>query len=146
MDHMPEWYKLIRSALLLVQSLIGVLIVSYPLKKREHFIFRLVFGTGLGFGFLCLAGSHIYLRGYSAPAIASHAAVPLIAYILLISIVWFCYDETIWTALITAATGYMAQDIAGSVKTIFRQIRAIDDFSRMGRRTPTTRGRSKASR
>ena len=130
MDFMPEWYKLTRSAFLLLQSVIGVLLVSYPLKKRSWFFFRLLLGTALGFGLMTLAGNHIYLRGYSPLAIATHAAVPLIVYFLLIGIVWFCYNETIWTVLFTAATGYMAQDIAGSVKTLFRQIEWIDTFSR----------------
>ena len=130
MDNMPEWYKLTRSAFLLLQSVIGVLLVSYPLKKRGWFLFRLLLGTALGFGLMTLAGNHIYLRGYSPLAIATHAAVPLIVYLLLIAIVWFCYNETIWTVLFTAATGYMAQDIAGSVKTLFRQIEWIDTFSR----------------
>jgi hypothetical protein len=130
MDFMPEWYKLTRSAFLLLQSVIGVLMVSYPLKKRSWFVLRLFLGTALGFGLMTLAGNHIYLRGNSPLAIATHAALPLIVYFLLIAIVWFCYNETIWTVLFTAATGYMAQDIAGSVKTLFRQIEWIDTFSR----------------
>ena len=63
MDFMPEWYKLTRSAFLLLQSVIGVLLVSYPLKKRSWFFFRLLLGTALGFGLMTLAGNHIYLRG-----------------------------------------------------------------------------------
>ena len=129
MEYMPEWYKLTRSAILLLQSLIGVLLVSYPLKKRNRFMIRLVLGAALGFGLICIAGNTLYLRGYFPLAIVTHALVALIVYLLLIAIVWFCYDETIWTVLFTAATGYMAQDIAGSVKTLFRQIEAVDAFS-----------------
>ena len=131
MDRMPEWYKLTRSAMLLLQSVIGVLLISYPLKKRSHYIVRLIFSTVVGFAFLSLVGNIIYVRGYSPLAILSHAAVPLIVYILLIGIIWFSYDETIWTLLFTAATGYIAQDIAGSVKTLCRQVEAIDAFSTM---------------
>ena len=129
MESMAEWYKFARSAILLLQSVIGVLLVSYPLKKRNDFLFRLIASTLIGCGLMCLVGNPLYLRGYTPLAILSHVAVPLIVYTLLIGITWCCYDESIWTVLFTAATGYMAQDIAGSVKTLFRQIEAINAFS-----------------
>ena len=131
MDNAPEWYKMTRSAMLLLQSVIGVLLVSYPLKKRTHYILRLIAGTAAGFIFLIPVGNGIYMRGNTLPAIMSHAAVPLIVYILLIGIIWFSYDESIWTVLFTAATGYIAQDIAGSVKTLCRQAEAVEAFTRM---------------
>ena len=131
MDNMPEWYRITRSATLLLQSVLGVLLVSYPLNKRKLFFLRLILGTAAGFAFLALVGSSIYVRGQSLQAMASHAAIPLITYLLLIGILWFSYDEPVWTILFTAATGYIAQDIAGSVKTLFRQIEAVDTFSRM---------------
>ncbi len=130
MDSMAEWYKESRSALLLLQSVIGALLVSYPLKKRSRYLFRLAGAVAAGCAFLVLVGNRIYLHGTSLQAIASHAAVPLIVYILLIGVIWFSYDESLWTVLFTAATGYMAQDIAGSVKTLFRQAAVIDSFSR----------------
>ena len=130
MDFMPEWYRNTRSAVLLLQSVLGVLLVSYRLKKRGFFLLRLIAGALIGCGFMSFAGNHIYLRGYTPAAIASHAAVPLIVYCLLICIIWFCYDESIWTVLFTAATGYIAQDIAGSVKTLFRLAEAVDALSR----------------
>ena len=37
MTYMPVWYQQGRSALLLLQSVIGLLLVSYPLKRRSHF-------------------------------------------------------------------------------------------------------------
>ena len=131
MDHMPEWYKMTRSAMLLLQSVLGVLLISYPLKKRNHYVIRLIFGTAAGFGLLALVGNSIYVPGTSPQAMASHAAIPLIVYLLLIGVIWFSYSESIWTVLFTAATGYIAQDIAGSVKTLCRQIPAFDAFSRM---------------
>ena len=111
--------------------MLGVLLVSYPLNKRKLFFLRLILGTAAGFAFLALVGNSIYVRGQSPQAMASHAAIPLITYLLLIGILWFSYDESVWTILFTAATGYIAQDIAGSVKTLFRQIEAVDAFSRM---------------
>ena len=82
MDSMAEWYKESRSAFLLLQSVIGVLLVSYPLKKRSRCLLRLIIGTVIGCAFLVLVGNSIYLRGYTPAAIASHAAVPLIVYCL----------------------------------------------------------------
>lgn len=38
MTYMPVWYQQGRSALLLLQSVIGLLLVSYPLKRRSHFL------------------------------------------------------------------------------------------------------------
>lgn len=37
MTYMPVWYQQGRGALLLLQSVIGLLLVSYPLKRRSHF-------------------------------------------------------------------------------------------------------------
>ena len=130
MSNMPEWYRNARSAMLLLQSVFGVLLVSYPLKKREKYLIRLILGTAAGCAFLNVIGSHIYVVGYTPAAILSHTAVALIVYLLLIGIIWCCFDESIWTALFTAATGYIAQDMAGSAKTLIRQFEAIDLFSR----------------
>ena len=37
MTYMPVWYQQGRSALLLLQSVIGLLLVSYPLKRPMSF-------------------------------------------------------------------------------------------------------------
>ena len=42
MNSMPVWYQQGRSALLLLQSVIGLLLVSYPMKRRSHFYPRLI--------------------------------------------------------------------------------------------------------
>ena len=56
MDSMAEWYKTSRSAILLLQSVIGVLLVSYPLKKRNQYFLRLAAGTVIGCAFM---GRHL---------------------------------------------------------------------------------------
>lgn len=131
MSYMPDWYRDARSAITLFQAVIGLLLVSYPLKKRAHFLPRLILSTGIALIFQYLVAKRLYIDGSSPAAIASHALIPVIIYVLLIAITFLCYDETIWTVLFITATGYIAQDIAGSVKTIFRQIDAIDKLSRM---------------
>ena len=126
MEYMAQWYREYRSAFLLLQSVFGILVVSYSLRPRKAFPLRLVLSTALGCLILILIGKHIYVPGYSALAILSHAAVPLLVFLLLVGVTWCSYDETIWTVLFTASTGYIAQDIGGSVKTLLRQIPLID--------------------
>ena len=48
MTYMPVWYQQGRSALLLLQSVIGLLLVSYPLKRRSHFYPRLILSVLAG--------------------------------------------------------------------------------------------------
>ncbi|MBQ8095403.1 MAG: sensor histidine kinase [Clostridia bacterium] len=129
MSYMPVWYQQGRSAFLLLQSVVGLLLVSYPMKRRQHFLPRLILSVLAGCAVQYLF-RNIYVVGSSPLAMMSHAAAALLVYITLNVIVWFCYDESIWTILFMAATGYIAQDIAGSVKTLFRQIEWIDSFSR----------------
>ena len=123
--YMPDWYRDARSAISLLQAVIGLLLVSYPLKKRKAFPLQLILGTGVGCLLLYFFGVRLYIPGNSLAAIASHALVAAIVYFLLIGIAFACYNENIWTILFTAATGYIAQDIAGSVKTLVRQIDAV---------------------
>ena len=130
MNSMPVWYQQGRSALLLLQSVIGLLLVSYPMKRRSHFYPRLILSVLAGCAVQYFVRG-IYIVGSTPLAMLSHAAAALLVYLTLNAVTWFCYDESIWTVLFMAATGYIAQDIAGSVKTLCRQIPAFDAFSRM---------------
>lgn len=130
MSYMPVWYQHGRSALLLLQSVIGLLLISYSMKRRSGFLLRLLGGVVVGCFVQYEVGKNIYIVGNTLPAMISHAVVTLIVYCTLIGISWLCYDETIWTILFTAATGYIFQDIGGSVKTLIRQIEWVNDISR----------------
>ena len=129
MEFMAEWYRDWRSAILLLQSVVGMLLVSYRLKRRDAFLLRLCLSTALGCLLMFWIGNRLYIRGYTATAILSHAAVPLVAYLLLVGVALTSFDESVWTVLFATATGYIAQDIGGSVKTLLRQIPAVDLFS-----------------
>ena len=48
MTYMPVWYQQGHGALLLLQSVIGLLLVSYPLKRRSHFYPRLILSVLAG--------------------------------------------------------------------------------------------------
>ncbi len=127
MTYMPVWYQQNRSALLLIQSVIGLLLISYHLRRRKHFSIRLIVSLLLGCTFHYLI-RHLYIVGSTPLAMATHAASVLLVFITLVGITCICYEESIWTALFMAATGYLAQDIAGSVKTIFRQMNWVSSI------------------
>lgn len=51
---MPIWYAEQRTSILLIQSVVGVLVFAYSLKRRSHFWLRLAGETVLGFAALHL--------------------------------------------------------------------------------------------
>ncbi len=122
MNYMPLWYRDWRSALVLLQSLIGLFMFAYFLKRRERFWLRLMLSLSASMLFMFAVVRHIYIPGSDVLAMFSHAAVSIIVYMVLIGITWCCFEESIWSAMFAAASGYLAQDIGGSVKTIFRQM------------------------
>lgn len=121
MTYMPMWYRDWRSALVLLQSLIGLFMFSYSMKRRSGFLPRLLVSLGAGMLFMFAAVRHLYVPGSDPRAMLSHAAISGIIYVTLIGITWFCFEESVWSAMFAAASGYLAQDIGGSVKTIFRR-------------------------
>ena len=129
MTYMPEWYRLSRGAISLLQAVAGLLLVSYPLNKRKHYFLRLALSMVGGLLIVYFVGNRLYIPGSTPQAMATHVVVAAVVYAALIGITYLCYDETIWTVLFTAATGYMAQDIAGSVKTLFRQIEIVNTMA-----------------
>ncbi len=129
MTYMPLWYRLARSGLTLLQSVLGLMMVSYTLKMRKGFTLRLVLSFSAGFMLECFLGSRFYIPGSTPQALLSHALIATSVYLCLIGIIWFSYDETLWTVLFYASIGYMAQDIGGSVKTLFRQSSFINSVA-----------------
>lgn len=134
---MPGWYQNVRSVFLLTQSLLGVLLFGYSLRLRKRFLPRALAGLLAG-GVLCyLVQRAIYIPGSAPLALVSHAAMSAIVYAILIAIVFASCEETIWTALFAASSGYIAQDIAGSLKQLVRlipvmELAARDDFGILG--------------
>lgn len=134
---MPLWYQNVRGSLLLVQSALGTLLFGYSLRRRRHFALRAALSLLLGWLCCHVLQMLIYVPGSTPLALASHALMSALVYAYLIAMVYFCCDETIWTALFAAASGYIAQDIAGSLKQIvrkipFMQLAAQDDFGVLG--------------
>lgn len=123
---MPIWYQSQRNALLLLQSMAGVMIFGYSLRRRKRFLLRLAVSMLLG-GALCTALQALfYIPGQEPAAVISHAFTCCATYAIVIGVVYACFRETLWTALFAASSGYIAQDLAGSFKQLFRQIPWID--------------------
>ncbi len=131
MSTAPTWYQTSRSALLLLQSVLGLMIFSFSLNRRNCFLLRLLTGNIVGMAAMFFIGKNLYIPGSTGTAVLSHAAVSLICYIFLILLSIVCFEESLWTILFTASSGYIAQDLAGSFKTVFRQITVIGKLSEM---------------
>lgn len=130
---MPAWYAQIRMPILLLQSVLGVFVFAYSLKRRERFCLRLALGAALG----CAALHGIKLLFFpelgEQPNSLGRIVLTAAAYLILIAVCWFLFDESFWTALFAASSGYIAQDIAGTLKTLLKLIPAanrlaMDDF------------------
>ena len=129
LSYMPMWYRDWRSALVLLQSVLGLFMFSYSMKKRAGFLPRLLISLTAGMGFMFAVVRHLYIPGSTALAMLSHTVVSFIVYVILIGITWCCFDESVWTAMFAAASGYLAQDAGGSVKTIFRQLGFVNQLA-----------------
>ena len=102
--------------ILFVESLAGVFVFGYSMKRRPRFWFRLALALLSG----CLV---VQLLGTKLWEISSAARLLTISllYLFLILVVWFSWAETVWTAVFVAASGYIAQDITTGIR-IFLQI------------------------
>ena len=123
---MPDWYAEIRAPILLLQSVLGVFLFAYSLKRRGHFCLRFALGTSLGCA--ALHGAKLLLfpeMGTQANSVG-RVVLTVAAYLILIAICWFIFEESFWTALFTASSGYIAQDLAGTLKTVLKMIPAVN--------------------
>lgn len=127
---MAPWYILIRRPLSYLQTILGVGVFSYPVKRRNHFPLRVLICTALSLVSCYFAALYFY-----APAVntvfdsLSRLFTQLIQYILVFLTVWIAYKGTIWSAMFLTSAGYCAQQIAGSVKTLLRMIPAVNALS-----------------
>lgn len=110
---MPDWYANIRLPLLFLQSVIGMQLFAYPLRRRRHFALRMAAMITICCMAAYLGGTWIHVNEYRGMA-------PVLVYLLLILTANCVYRETFWTALFVASSGYIAQDLAGSVKMILK--------------------------
>lgn len=126
---MPKLYMMHRISLLLIQSLIGVLVFSSFLTKRRHFTARYILGTALGVAFLEALVYFDYIDVNLLQYGSRRAAVSLLVYFLTIIISFAAFDENGFTALFVGSSGYIAQDMAGTVKTVVKLLPGMNELS-----------------
>ena len=128
---MPLWYDAHWQALLLFQAMCGVFVFSYSLERRRHFVLRLTLGLAAGMILVEIVTRLLFARGMMA-----EFTVITILYLLLNLLVWFCYNESVWTVLFVTASGYVLQDMASDIKAALRYTMPFSFFRDLASTTP----------
>lgn len=123
---MPQWYIDWRTSMMLFQGVMGVLPFAGGLQKRKNFWPRFLGATAVGMLLFYIVISMAFPERAELAAGGWRAFVSVAVYIVLIFICWFSFQENVWTALFVAAAGSVAQDIGGSLKTLYRGIPAFN--------------------
>ncbi len=118
---MPLWYQSIRLPLLLFQSLLGTAVFSESLKRKPHFRSRAC-GTFLLGVLLVWFAQMFYQTTYTPIYTLIRTGIHISCYLCVIGIIWFCYEESFWTVLLVSSSGYIAQDLCGSLKTLLKAL------------------------
>ena len=120
---MYPWYQAHWQALLLLQAALGTWVFAYGLKRRPHFVGRAAFSLMAG-AFLAEGTTRLlwHFSGW-----AQLLTVSLI-YGLLILVGFICFEESIWTVMFVASSGYMLQDIASNIKQLLRLWSWVNSF------------------
>ena len=120
---MYPWYQAHWQALLLLQAALGTWVFAYGLKRRPHFVGRAAFSLMAG-AFLAEGITRLlwHFSGW-----AQLLTVSLI-YGLLILVSFVCFEESIWTVMFVASSGYMLQDIASNIKQLLQLWPWINGF------------------
>lgn len=120
---MYPWYQAHWQALLLLQAALGTWVFAYGLKRRPHFVGRAAFSLMAG-AFLAEGTTRLlwHFSGW-----AQLLTVSLI-YGLLILVSFICFEESIWTVMFVASSGYMLQDIASNIKQLLQLWPWINGF------------------
>lgn len=123
---MPQWYLIYRIPILFLQIAVGILIFTRPLSKRKHF--RLRFSLGCLGGMALLRAAQLLTHGgqaFSSPSIW-RSIFSFAASLLAILLTYFCCRESVWTILFISSSGGIAQNMAGTFKTLLRLIPAVE--------------------
>lgn len=118
---MPDWYAYFRVPLLLLQSLIGVQIFAYTLELRRPRWLAAIW-TLLGLVICHVSGQLLYTKDQDIEGILRRIMSSMVVYFMVIIVVWLSYRVSIWTCLFVTSSGYIAQDLAGSVKGLLKLI------------------------
>ena len=125
---MPLWYQLFRGSLLLLQAELGTYVFAYSLKKRPDFWQRLILGTMAGVVLLHLFRISLFSVNDDRVNSAGRILSSMLTYFTLTLICWRSFDESFWTALFVASSGFIAQDMGGTLKTLLRLLPGANAF------------------
>lgn len=125
---MPTWYAEFRMPILLLQSVVGVLVFAYSLNPRPRIWLRLAVGTGAGCAALHLGRLVFFPDMTDTVNSVGRVVLAIAVYLILIAICWFVYQETFWTALFVASSGYIAQDLGGTLKMELKLISTVNEL------------------
>lgn len=118
-----QWHAAHTQAHLLLQSMWGIFAFSYALERRSRFWLRVVLSVLVGMTLVDLCSAA--LRPLK---MAGEILTIVILYLLLIAILRFCHKISLWSAMFTVSSGYIAQDIASRFKYLLRLNPAVNEF------------------
>lgn len=126
---MPVWYMNHRISILLFQSVVGVLPFGSFLGKRKNYAFRFILGACFGIVLIEMLIGFGILNLDQLRSGITRVAASLLVFFLTIIVCFLAYEENFYTALFVASSGYIAQDIAGTFKTVLKLIPGIGEIS-----------------
>ena len=126
---MPVWYMNHRISILLFQSVVGVLPFGSFLGKRKNYAFRFILGACFGIVLIEMLLGFGILNLDQLRSGITRVAASLLVFFLTIIVCFLAYEEDFYTALFVASSGYIAQDIAGTFKTVLKLIPGIGEIS-----------------
>lgn len=118
MYNAPEWYSDLRSIVLLWLSLGGVMIFWRALPRRRRA--RVLCGV-----FWLAGGAALYALEWLWPVIRQEGFNVFLVYALCTAMVYACCRVPLLTAWMVGSTGFLAQQLGGSLELAFRAIPAV---------------------
>lgn len=119
---MPLWYQQWRCSIMILQTVCGIAVLGYSLRRKSGFAWRLPVSLAASMLVVHLIQSILYQPGITAKAILLQSVVSMSTYILTLGVCCFCIQESFWTSLFVTTAGVAAQGVAGCVKTLVKLI------------------------
>lgn len=119
---MPLWYQQVRSSVVILHSVIGVMLFGYAFRRRPGFVWRLLLSVAAAAVAAYFAQRALYVPGITVSAILTQSAMAIINYLLVLCIVHSCLKEPFWTGMYLTTAGMTVQGMAGCLKAIVKLI------------------------
>ncbi|MCQ2442563.1 MAG: ATP-binding protein [Oscillospiraceae bacterium] len=119
MQTLPHWYVMNRASLLFFQAILGVQCFAFRLPRRSDRWLRLLLTVLVGMTLNYWNSLYLYFPGQEGFLYSlSRCTSIILLYLTVVVSTWVIYQVSGWTALFAASSGYAAQQIAGSVKSL----------------------------